>query len=1835
MQEEANYSVEEVPEDSPVSSPVQAKPSSKNNDNDWTEINLASLCPEKLLKIKLNIKGTTFEALIDTGADSNVMKQSVVEHCNLTVDKTKAATFTGLGRKMTEAIGKTYLNVKYCSIQDEDAPFYVVPDHNLSSDVVLGSKFCKHNRLVIDLANRRLSKMNSDESRIDMYHDSNNDIKQIVYESVLAKAAASVNIPGNDTTMVPINLQIPYITPNNAELVFEGKCKNSRLKGVDGIIDSRSEDNIVLIQNISKEGRKVKEGDVIGRVSTLIEVEQPSNTEDVDLTQVEGKVQIGEAIKGEQRAAILQMLTRTREVFGKDSNDIGTLKVQPHQIELTDKTPIWQKPRHFTPPVNQEIERQCNELEALDIITKSNSAWSSPVVPVTKPDGSLRMCVDYRKLNKVTKRQNFPMPNLQDAVYSANKIQYFTKLDLIKGYYQLPVHEDSRQYTAFSTTQGHYEFKRLSFGLKNSGIEFQKQMTEILAEHDHRRVIVYIDDILILSNTFEEHMILVEKVLNTLLRYGVKINTKKCQFFTDTIEFLGHEISREGIRKSKDFVDKIKYYPKPKTVTQLRQFLGLCNFQRKFVGNFAEIAKPLTCLTGGPKRKALKWDDQMEIAFTTLKEKLTDEVALTFPDYSKESEPMDLFVDASGQGVGACLMQNQDGITKPIAYTSTAFNDTERRYSTTERELLAIRFGIKSFRTFLHGTKFTIHTDHKPLLHLQNMCKHNSKLMRIVYELEEYDYKICYRPGKDNEAADTLSRMMEKFRAKQEDSRLDYGLPPNIKIIEKVDGGGDSLFVSLLTVMEELDGIELPENIDKLREELVEYLLTNPSKCKMNISKDNRAYLRAMKSPGVLPCEEIILAACNIYKIRVMVHHGMMSPVVFQVSPTDFDHTIHLQCLAGMHYNPARTKGTKQEINVLEKYVNSCQQINDHVDGKTEPIQINEMLKHEINAIEETCTCGHVQGHFKTYVVSVGHVVFCGLVDTGAQGSVLTERVWSKMKEQDNTLELEPTDAVLKGLGNAKKHVIGIVKLKLNMVGVPLEEETPFAVVENESIPCCSILGANFIARNNLILDFHNLVITNNNEDFEYPIKFQTNGQGETFLGMINETSESESEASVNGSITSDGKTQDANARMDYLLADSNSHQLQDNDHAIQELIKMLKDGVPVKEWTQSCLRQYKRHHQQLTDEEGLLIYQNQGVLAAVVPFGFMTKVVCDLHKHCGHIGMEKIIDLVSKLYWHPALNKVARDVCSSCFHCQLFKPINRVVSPPMHKIQTDCPFQMVAVDLLQLPNTGRQLNTVLVAIDHFSKWLSVLPIKDKKGATVARALEERLLPNLPALPTRILSDNGPEFRSKEFNEVLKKFCIEHTYTTPYKPSSNGCVERSNRTIMNLLKGLIKENPQKWSEELPKAITIYNNTKHSELGRSPSEVILHDSHAERSTMPQRLTKQLTWKEGHTNYSPYEVGQLVLKRIKRLGNLLKDKLSPKFSGPYKVIERNGNGVTYKIALEQDNAPILKVHHEQLKIFKPTPDYLLEYLNQDKSAVIQGSESSSSSSEGGHGGAVKSTSGQDSSTSDTESHEVQKRNTCSLAQQLRRLEVPKTLNDSLLSRLAVMSPVSCMDGTNREHVEEKTKGVESNQEENAGMVTDRISDENSLVLQLEKSSSLGPLNSTQLNTVVPEVENLDGIEKLDKILEWTFDFSQVLLEKSVTSGEENVESPNVSPESNDWEGFTMENRHVNKLIMLRNHLDTCKKLSTSIKRGNNQIMRDAWRRNYLASEDRFCQNSSFSDSEVFSTPKGKLNLSKSPILTRARGQVRNLPNVQPRVLEYQTRKKSKTNTNTPQV
>ena len=343
---------------------------------------------------------------------------------------------------------------------------------------------------------------------------------------------------------------------------------------------------------------------------------------------------------------------------------------------------------------------------ASDVIEPSKSPWSAPIVPIRKKDGTIRLCVDYRRLNDVTKPDRHPMPNANDVISGLSGVKYFTTLDLVRGYYQMPIEEGSREYTAFSTPRGHYQFKRLPFGLKNAPSAFQREMQAVLEGFQWKKVLVYIDDILIMENSWESHLVLLDKVLGTLIKNGIKIKPAKCCFGQKKVKFLGHIIEPEGVRKDPGYMESISKYEKPSTVKELRAFLGIINFQRKFIPRCSEIAKPLSELTGGKSGDKITWNEEMNKAFEDLKELAVQDIGLAYPDYSKEAEPLELSVDASGFGAGACLSQWQNGVNKTIAYASMSFSEAQKRYSTTEREIVAIRWGVKSLCSYLYGVEF-------------------------------------------------------------------------------------------------------------------------------------------------------------------------------------------------------------------------------------------------------------------------------------------------------------------------------------------------------------------------------------------------------------------------------------------------------------------------------------------------------------------------------------------------------------------------------------------------------------------------------------------------------------------------------------------------------------------------------------------------------------------------------------------------------------------------------------------------------------------------------------------------------------------------------------------------------------------------------------------------------------------------------------------------------------------------------------------------------------------------------------------------------------------------
>ena len=540
----------------------------------------------------------------------------------------------------------------------------------------------------------------------------------------------------------------------------------------------------------------------------------------------------------------MNMLHGYREVFGSES-EVGKLEVPPFKLELTDNHPIYQRPRRFPEKVNQEIEEQCRELHLLDIIEPSSSDWSSPVVPIRKKDGSLRLCIDYRRLNAVTKADKFPIPNLSDAVFGLYGVQFFTTLDLIKGYYQVPLDQESRPCTAFSTPRQHWQFKRMSFGMKNAPASFQRTMQYILSGFPWSKVIVYIDDILILGDSFDEHLELCRKVLNSLTQYGVKLNLTKCRWFCEEVEFLGHVVNRQGLRKQKTYVESVVNFPQPKTKTQLREFLGLVNFQRKFIPNCSSVMQPLSQATGGKDKKTpVKWTPEMDVAFNNLKTAMSEEVTLAFPDYTDSAEPLSIYTDASGSDIGSCLTQVQGGQLRMIAYASISFNSAELKYSTIEKELAAIRWSVKTFRPFVFGVEFFINTDHRPLLYLYNLQIVNMRLARTLRELSEYNFVIRYTPGRENMAADALSRMIHVSEEARENLPDEGVLPKGLFASREVPGGGDSLVESLYVAGKFLDG--LPLSSGELRSILVNELIRDPDGYRLPNSKSRNRELRLM-----------------------------------------------------------------------------------------------------------------------------------------------------------------------------------------------------------------------------------------------------------------------------------------------------------------------------------------------------------------------------------------------------------------------------------------------------------------------------------------------------------------------------------------------------------------------------------------------------------------------------------------------------------------------------------------------------------------------------------------------------------------------------------------------------------------------------------------------------------------------------------------------------------------------------------------------------------------------------------------------------------------------------
>lgn len=446
--------------------------------------------------------------------------------------------------------------------------------------------------------------------------------------------------------------------------------------------------------------------------------------------------------------------------FYVDGDNLGCTSVIKHHIKIIPGSKIINIKQYRIPQTHREILLKIvDDYEKQGIIEKCQSNYNSPAILVPKRDDDNgktdhRFVVDYRKLNEICQISNFPIPHIDDILDGLGGCKFFTTLDIKGAFHQIVLDETSRDFTAF--TAGHFQYRwvRMPMGLSEAPLTWQRAINTILAEVIGKGVYIYLDDVIIYSKTIEEHNKTLYYVLETLKKHNLQMKISKCYFYAKKFDFLGFIISEAGISANPRKIDTIQNFPVPRNVKQVQSFLGILNYYRRFVRNFAKIAKPLTTLC--KQDYPFIWTDNTQKAFEELKTTLITDVVLKFPNFE---EIFYVTTDASDVAIGAVLSQGDLPNDRPICFFSRTLNDCQKRYSTIQKELLAIVEAIKAFRVYLYGRFFVLITDHKPLCYLFNMKDCGSRLFRQRLELMDYNFKILHRAGTQNTVADALSRI--------------------------------------------------------------------------------------------------------------------------------------------------------------------------------------------------------------------------------------------------------------------------------------------------------------------------------------------------------------------------------------------------------------------------------------------------------------------------------------------------------------------------------------------------------------------------------------------------------------------------------------------------------------------------------------------------------------------------------------------------------------------------------------------------------------------------------------------------------------------------------------------------------------------------------------------------------------------------------------------------------------------------------------------------------------------------------------------------------------------
>ncbi|MCG8078877.1 MAG: DDE-type integrase/transposase/recombinase [Candidatus Thiodiazotropha taylori] len=717
----------------------------------------------------MKIEKQKYRALVDTGAEVSLMHRRIYDNFKVKPKlQNKKALLQSVNGETLQVDGAVEMSFEIGGLTMSHL-FYVV--RNMNRNLILGRDWLLKNgvRLYFDLGCIRV-------------HQTYIPLQEDIHVSSVVRAHNKTKIKPQtavicrckvrDSPDLPVNkqyeispIEIGFLSYEPGLMVSNSVCKLNGNRFIP-----------VLVVNNTNKTFTIRKGCPLAKIEqvqgqTIMSVNDVSKLQASEGHLVETFEDLDVPEKHKKR--VLDLILRNKDLFANKDSELSHTDTVKMKIDTGDHNPM--KLRPYRTPLNNRkvIDNAIDEKKKKKIIERSKSPWSFPVVIVDKKDGSKRFCVDFRALNKVTKANSYPLPLIDDILALLGHAKYFTLLDLKSGYWQVCVDDECKEKTAFACHRGLFQFNVMPFGLTTAPAVFQELMSHVLEGLD-RFTVAYLDDILIFSRTLEEHLTHIQNVFDRLRKHSLRLKLKKCSFLKSETNYLGFVINDNGIKPEEKKVNVIKSLPTPQTVRDVRSFIGMCSYYRRFIPHFSAIAEPLIALTR--KYAKFKWNPKCQSAFDSLKNSLAAFPMLGYPDPNK---PYVLYTDASNDCIGACLTQPNDDFAgrdpelkneKPIYYLSHRLSDTQTRWSTIEKEAFAIHFALQKLDHYLHNAQFVIKTDHKPLKYILDTPNlQNKKLQLWSLGIAGYNCKVEYLKGSENTCADLLSRLQQNVGLSQEE----------------------------------------------------------------------------------------------------------------------------------------------------------------------------------------------------------------------------------------------------------------------------------------------------------------------------------------------------------------------------------------------------------------------------------------------------------------------------------------------------------------------------------------------------------------------------------------------------------------------------------------------------------------------------------------------------------------------------------------------------------------------------------------------------------------------------------------------------------------------------------------------------------------------------------------------------------------------------------------------------------------------------------------------------------------------------------------------------------